>query len=147
MDSTPESTPLVATVFTTKHYDEPFESFRKFLHTHMVLFTSARILKFASREDPLVITEYSFIFESSISADLSALRQSAYEWSKSVDMDVAIQRDNVFRRYRRLVVFDMDSTLIKQEVIDEIALHLDSINPEKNVGAKVAVTTSDDRNS
>jgi len=113
----------------------------------MVSFTSARILKAASNEDPLVATEYSFLFESSVSADLSALRQSAYEWSKSVDMDVAIQHDDVFRRYRRLVVFDMDSTLIKQEVIDEIALHLDSINPEKHVGVKVAVSTSDNRNS
>lgn len=54
-------------------------------------------------------------------------------------MDVAIQVDDVFRRHKRLVVFDMDSTLIKQEVIDEIALHLDSIDPQKNVGAKVAV--------
>jgi len=52
----------------------------------------------------------------------------------------------VFRRYRRLVVFDMDSTLIKQEVIDEIALHLDSINPEKNVGVKVAVSSLHARN-
>jgi hypothetical protein len=147
MDSTPESTPLVATVFTTEQYDEPFEPFRKFLHTYTVLYMSARVLKLASREDPLVVLEYSFIFESSSSADLSALRQSAYEWSKSVDMDVAIQRDDVFRRYRRLVVFDMDSTLIKQEVIDEIALHLDFINPEKNVGAKVAVSPSDYRNS
>jgi len=112
----------------------------------MVSFTSARILKGASKENPLIITEYSFLFESSISADLSALRQSAYEWSKSVDMDVAIQHDDVFRRYRRLVVFDMDSTLIKQEVIDEIALHLDSINPEKNVGVKVAVRTLNTRN-
>ncbi|KAJ2786843.1 Phosphoserine phosphatase [Coemansia interrupta] len=35
--------------------------------------------------------------------------------------DVALQPDNVFRRQKRLVVFDMDSTLIQQEVIDEIA--------------------------
>ncbi|KAJ2404589.1 Phosphoserine phosphatase [Coemansia sp. RSA 2530] len=35
--------------------------------------------------------------------------------------DVALQADNVFRRQKRLVVFDMDSTLIQQEVIDEIA--------------------------
>ncbi|KAF2666056.1 phosphoserine phosphatase serb [Microthyrium microscopicum] len=34
---------------------------------------------------------------------------------------VAIQLDNVHRRHKRLAVFDMDSTLIQQEVIDEIA--------------------------
>lgn len=143
MDSIPESTRLVATVFSTKHHDDPFQPFREFLHTHMVSFTSAHILKSASAKDPLVVTEYLFLFESNTSADLSALRKSAYEWSKSVGVDVAIQHDDVFRKYRRLVVFDMDSTLIKQEVIDEIALYLDSINPEKNVGVKVAVLTHD----
>ena len=56
-----------------------------------------------------------------------------------MNVEVAIQRDDVFRRHKRLVVFDMDSTLIKQEVIDEIARHLDSVNPEKNVGGRVAV--------
>jgi len=34
---------------------------------------------------------------------------------------VALQEDNVFRRNRRLVAFDMDSTLIQVEVIDELA--------------------------
>ncbi|KAJ1965190.1 Phosphoserine phosphatase [Dipsacomyces acuminosporus] len=41
--------------------------------------------------------------------------------SKGHQTDVALQADNVFRRQKRLVVFDMDSTLIQQEVIDEIA--------------------------
>ncbi|KAI3641307.1 hypothetical protein MIR68_000669 [Amoeboaphelidium protococcarum] len=36
-------------------------------------------------------------------------------------IDFALQEDNVFRKYKRLVVFDMDSTLIQQEVIDELA--------------------------
>ena len=35
--------------------------------------------------------------------------------------DIAFQHDNVFRRTRRLVAFDMDSTLIQAEVIDELA--------------------------
>ncbi len=35
--------------------------------------------------------------------------------------DVALQRETLLRRSKRLVVFDMDSTLIQQEVIDEIA--------------------------
>ncbi len=37
------------------------------------------------------------------------------------DIDVAFQHDNVYRRIRRLVAFDMDSTLIQTEVIDELA--------------------------
>ena len=36
-------------------------------------------------------------------------------------MDIAFQVDNMYRRNRRLVCFDMDSTLIQAEVIDELA--------------------------
>jgi phosphoserine phosphatase len=38
-----------------------------------------------------------------------------------LDIDVAVQADTIYRRNRRLVAFDMDSTLIKTEVIDELA--------------------------
>ncbi|HET6610907.1 MAG TPA: phosphoserine phosphatase SerB [Kofleriaceae bacterium] len=41
--------------------------------------------------------------------------------AKDLDIDIAIQRENLYRRSKRLVVFDMDSTLIEQEVIDEVA--------------------------
>ena len=41
--------------------------------------------------------------------------------SKDLDVDIAFQEDNIFRRNRRLVCFDMDSTLIQTEVIDELA--------------------------
>ncbi|CAE7301156.1 unnamed protein product [Symbiodinium natans] len=41
--------------------------------------------------------------------------------SKRQGADIAIQRDDLERWMRRLVVFDMDSTLIQQEVIDELA--------------------------
>jgi hypothetical protein len=137
MDPAIESLELVATVFTTGPLDDPYKSFAHFLHkTNMAELTLERDIKYPSIEDHLVVTEYLFKFES---VALSALRKSAYEWAKTVNAEVSIQRDDVFRRYKRLVVFDMDSTLIKQEVIDEIALYLDSINPEKKVGAKVAV--------
>lgn len=36
-------------------------------------------------------------------------------------VDIAIQKENLYRRSKRLVVFDMDSTLIQGEVIDELA--------------------------
>ncbi|MCB2788942.1 phosphoserine phosphatase SerB, partial [Listeria monocytogenes] len=38
-----------------------------------------------------------------------------------LNVDIAFQQDSVFRRNRRLAVFDMDSTLIEAEVIDELA--------------------------
>jgi phosphoserine phosphatase len=39
-------------------------------------------------------------------------------------VELAFQADHIYRRYKRLAVFDMDSTLIQQEVIDEIARKL-----------------------
>lgn len=42
------------------------------------------------------------------------------EWN----VQMVLQQDSVLRRYKRLAVFDMDSTLIQQEVIDEIARKL-----------------------
>lgn len=143
MDAAFQPLALVATVFALSKDEDLYQAFRDFLHRHMVSFTSARTLK-SSSSDPLVVTEYYFTFESSNSPDLDALRKSAYEWSKTANVDVAIQVDDVFRRHKRLVVFDMDSTLIKQEVIDEIALYLDSVDPHRNVGAKVAVSSGQD---
>ncbi|KAF2138532.1 uncharacterized protein K452DRAFT_290668 [Aplosporella prunicola CBS 121167] len=42
------------------------------------------------------------------------------EWS----VEAVFQHEGVYRRHKRLAVFDMDSTLIQQEVIDEIARHI-----------------------
>ncbi|MCQ2134311.1 MAG: phosphoserine phosphatase SerB [Bacteroidales bacterium] len=39
----------------------------------------------------------------------------------SEGVDVSFQRDNIYRRSRRLICFDMDSTLIHTECIDELA--------------------------
>ena len=54
-------------------------------------------------------------------SDLGQLHESFLRIAQETDLDVAIQEDDVFRRNRRLVCFDMDSTLIAAEVIDELA--------------------------
>ncbi len=41
--------------------------------------------------------------------------------SHDLNVDIAFQEDNIYRRNRRLVCFDMDSTLIQAEVIDRLA--------------------------
>lgn len=51
----------------------------------------------------------------------SAFRSQLMELASRFDIDIAFQEDNMFRRNRRLVAFDMDSTLIETEVIDELA--------------------------
>jgi phosphoserine phosphatase len=53
--------------------------------------------------------------------DLTALKSEFLSISAAMGVDIAIQEDNAFRRNRRLVAFDMDSTLIAAEVIDELA--------------------------
>ena len=54
-------------------------------------------------------------------ADLPALRREFLNLADEIDVDIAYQENNVYRRNRRLVSFDMDSTLIQAEVIDELA--------------------------
>lgn len=54
-------------------------------------------------------------------ADESALKIELLAAGGSLDFDCSIQLDSVYRRNRRLVAFDMDSTLIQVEVIDELA--------------------------
>lgn len=53
--------------------------------------------------------------------DSSAFREDLLEVAGALDVDLAFQQDNMYRRNRRLVAFDMDSTLIEAEVIDELA--------------------------
>jgi phosphoserine phosphatase len=54
-------------------------------------------------------------------ADPQALRAEFLNVAQELNVDIAFQEDSLFRRNRRLAVFDMDSTLIEAEVIDELA--------------------------
>ncbi|MCF7560112.1 phosphoserine phosphatase SerB [Sabulilitoribacter multivorans] len=49
------------------------------------------------------------------------LTEKFMQISHDLNVDIAFQEDNIYRRNRRLVCFDMDSTLIQTEVIDELA--------------------------
>jgi phosphoserine phosphatase len=53
--------------------------------------------------------------------DSAAFRRELLEVAGVLEVDLAFQQDNMYRRTRRLVAFDMDSTLIEAEVIDELA--------------------------
>ncbi len=66
--------------------------------------------------------------------DVDAMRRRFLEVSQSEEFDISLQEDNVFRRCRRLICFDMDSTLIETEVIDELA-------DRAGVGAQVRAIT------
>ena len=53
--------------------------------------------------------------------DMNQLKTKLLEISNTYQVDAAFLKDNVWRRNKRLIVFDMDSTLIQSEVIDEMA--------------------------
>jgi phosphoserine phosphatase len=53
--------------------------------------------------------------------DRSQLKRALFTVSNAVGVDIAVQPESLFRRSKRLIVMDVDSTLIQQEVIDELA--------------------------
>jgi phosphoserine phosphatase len=53
--------------------------------------------------------------------DKDLMRLEFLEASRETGIDLAFQEDNIYRRNRRLVCFDMDSTLIQAEMIVELA--------------------------
>ncbi|MGS2717480.1 phosphoserine phosphatase SerB [Eionea flava] len=67
-------------------------------------------------------------------SDESGLRQALLQLSQERSLDLHLQKNGYDSRHRRLVCFDMDSTLIDAEVIDELA-------KEIGVGDKVAAIT------
>lgn len=69
------------------------------------------------------VVEITFPLPSASSVTLDTLRKNEVisRFEREWNVEAVFQSDTVFRRYKRLAVFDMDSTLIQQEVIDEIA--------------------------
>jgi phosphoserine phosphatase len=53
--------------------------------------------------------------------DINTMRAHLLELSQTLGIDIGFQPDSMFRRNRRLVAFDMDSTLIQTEVINQLA--------------------------
>lgn len=53
--------------------------------------------------------------------DRSAMQDAFMQIASKGEVDISLQEDNMYRRCRRLICFDMDSTLIGTEVIDELA--------------------------
>ena len=66
--------------------------------------------------------------------DKNKISSRFMEISAKEGIDISFQKDDMYRRARRLICFDMDSTLIKTEVIDELA-------DRAGVGAEVRAIT------
>ena len=67
--------------------------------------------------------------------DKEAMQTEFMRISNELGFDVSLQEDNMYRRCRRLICFDMDSTLIQTECIDELAIRA-------GVGDKVKAITA-----
>lgn len=89
------------------------------LNIDRIVRLSGRVpLKELSSDESKACVEFSL---SGPVSDLTALRKQFLELASEIDVDIAYQENNVYRRNRRLIAFDMDSTLIQAEVIDELA--------------------------
>ena len=55
-------------------------------------------------------------------SDKERMKADFMRLSNDLEMDISFQEDSMYRRMRRLICFDMDSTLIETEVIDELAI-------------------------
>lgn len=66
--------------------------------------------------------------------DRAAMQAELLRLCGELEMDCSFQHDNMYRRMRRLICFDMDSTLIQAECIDELA-------ERAGVGAEVKAIT------
>ena len=53
--------------------------------------------------------------------DRAAMQEELMHISSEMEIDFSFQKDDMYRRMRRLICFDMDSTLIQTECIDELA--------------------------
>ena len=58
--------------------------------------------------------------EKSFLALLDMLKVNLYKKAAELQCDLSIQRDSIFRKNRRLVIFDVDSTFIPFEIVDEL---------------------------
>ena len=54
--------------------------------------------------------------------DRIGMQEELVRLASELEMDFSFQLDNMYRRMRRLICFDMDSTLIETEVIDELTI-------------------------
>jgi phosphoserine phosphatase len=75
-----------------------------------------------------------FLITTAPELDVKAMTRKLLHAGASVGVDIAVQKESLYRRAKRLVVMDMDSTLIQIEVIDELAR-------VAGVGAQVAGIT------
>ena len=114
---------LLASRVTSKHIDKV----SKTLTLHGLNITRISPLSY-SRQDrspayhnQLVSCLEFLVSDEDLTLDLDKLKTDILHLSDELNIDLIFQEDTIYRRNRRLVIFDMDSTLIEEEVIDLLA--------------------------
>ncbi len=82
-----------------------------------------RIIRLTQRiplEKPINRTCFEFAVRGNL-PKMKEIQNKFLSLSSELNIDIALQEENKYRRMRRLICFDMDSTLIQAEVIDELA--------------------------
>ena len=129
--------PLILTLLTNGSAAQPLQAVSALTHTFRMNIDTVRRLTKPKALVGSADTDDRFGLEMRLSGELASSVEFQAELLKLADhsgFDVSLQRDSVFRRNRRLVAFDMDSTLIAEEVMDELA-------KRHGVGAQVVAIT------
>ncbi len=82
--------------------------------------TITRLMPLDEREQPAAKGCVEFSVRGNIN-DKEKMQSDFMRLASELNFDISMQEDTMYRRSRRLICFDMDSTLIKTEVIDELA--------------------------
>lgn len=130
--------PLILTLLTNDSAAQPLQAVSALTHTYRMNIDTVRRLTKPKALAGSADTDDRFGLEMRLSGELASSVEFQAELLKLADhsgFDVSLQRDSVFRRNRRLVAFDMDSTLIAEEVMDELA-------KRHGVGAEVVAITN-----
>ncbi len=79
------------------------------------------------------VTAIEFDLSSTTPIAIQSLQRQLVEVAGKFGLDLAVQAAGLTRRAKRLVIMDMDSTLIQQEVIDLLAVHAGKSNEVKEI--------------
>jgi len=114
-----------ALAVTVMHQELDFgmlaEAARAASANHYNIIKIERLSPLASMMNPGEVSAVELVLEAREGAREALLRKAMYTIQKRLGCDMAVMREGLARRSKRLIVMDMDSTLIQEEVIDEIA--------------------------
>jgi phosphoserine phosphatase len=79
------------------------------------------------------VTAIEFDLSSTTPIQIQSLQRQLVEVAGKFGLDLAVQAAGLTRRAKRLVIMDMDSTLIQQEVIDLLAAHAGKSDEVKEI--------------